>query len=127
MKALVFCAVSALAAWTAPTLAADASPACAAKRAQIEAQISEATAQGNKQQVAGLQKALKANKANCSDASLAAERDKQIKAAQKKVASREKSLREAEQKGDAKKIADRKAKLEAAKAELVEAEKPLLP
>jgi hypothetical protein len=127
MKTLVFCAVSALAAWTAPTFAADASPACAAKRAQIEAQISQASAQGNKQQLAGLQKALKANKANCSDASLAAERDKQIKAAQKKVASREKSLREAEQKGDAKKIADRKTKLEAAKAELVEAEKPLLP
>lgn len=49
--------------------------------------------------IASHRKALKANKANCSDASLAAVRDRQIKQSQKK-------------------IADRKAKLEA--------EKPLL-
>lgn len=96
-----------------------------AKRANIEAQIAEATTRNRKQEIAGLQKALKANKANCTDASLAKERDRDIKAAKKKVAEREKSLAEAERKGDAKKIADRQAKLDEAKQQLTMAERPV--
>ncbi|RYF65369.1 MAG: DUF1090 domain-containing protein [Comamonadaceae bacterium] len=106
-------------------MAAEPSPACAAKRADIQAQLSEATAQKRKHEVAGLQKALKANQANCTDASLAKDRDRDIKQAQKKVAERERSLAEAERKGDAKKIADRQAKLEAARSGLARAERPI--
>lgn len=126
MKSFVCCAALLLVVAT-PTLAANRSPACEAKRASIEAQISQATSKGRTQEIAGLKKALAANKANCTDASLAKERNTRIQYAQAKVASREKSLDEAERKGDAKKIATRKAKLDEARKELTEAEKPIGP
>ncbi|WP_349744119.1 DUF1090 domain-containing protein [Roseateles cavernae] len=109
----------------APAFAADRSPACEAKRAAIETQITQAQARGRSQEVAGLNRALAANKARCTDASLAKERETRIRAAERKVAEREKSLREAEHKGDAKKIASRKTKLDEARHELTEAEKPV--
>ncbi|WP_027469297.1 DUF1090 domain-containing protein [Deefgea rivuli] len=124
MKKLVICA-SLFALYAAPSFAAAPSSACAAKQANIEAQIVEAKARGQKQEVAGLEKALRENKAHCSDASLAKEREGKILSAKQKVVEREKDLREAEQKGDAKKIAKRKAKLDEARQELLEAEKPL--
>lgn len=124
MRTLVLFALT-LIAHAAPTHAADQSPACEAKRASIESRISEATARGRTQEVAGLKKALKANKDHCTDKGLATEREKQIQQAQRKVDAREKSLHEAERKGDAKKIEDRKAKLESARNDLVKAEKPL--
>ena len=126
MKALVLC-VGLLTFCALPAFAAEASPACAAKRADIERQISEARARGNTQQVKGLQRALKANIAHCTDASLAAERELQIAKAQRELAKRESDLREAQRKGDAKKIATRQAKLEEAQRELAEAQKPLMP
>lgn len=125
MKPLVLCACV-LALHAAPALAADASPACAAKQARIEAQLAEATAQGRNREVAGLKQALRGNKAHCTDAWLAKERDAQIRQATKKVAEREKSLAAAEKKGDAKKIAARKAKLDEAQKALAEAQRPLL-
>ncbi|THT99379.1 DUF1090 domain-containing protein [Lampropedia puyangensis] len=106
---------------------AQASPACEAKRAAIEAQITQANAQGRTQQVAGLEKALAANKAHCTDAQLAAERDKDIQQALQKVAEREQELSEAQAKGDAEKMAKRRAKLQEAREQLTEAQKPLLP
>lgn len=114
-----------LAVYAEAALAAEPSPACDAKRASIEAQISEATARGRTRELAGLKKALENNKAHCTDQSLANEREAQIKKAQQEVEDRERDLREAEEKGDPKKIAKRKAKLEEARAELTEAEKPL--
>ncbi len=126
MKTLIPC-IALLAAYAAPAQAAERSPACEAKRASIESQITEATARGRTQEVAGLKKALKANLAHCTVQSLEAERQKKIKAAQRKVVEREKSLAEAEQKGKPDKIADRKTKLEAARQDLAQAEKPLLP
>ncbi|MBL8267238.1 DUF1090 domain-containing protein [Steroidobacter sp.] len=107
------------------TVAAEPSPACDAKRASIEAQISEAQARGRTREVAGLKRALKNNEAHCTDATLAKEREAQMKKAQREVAERERDLSAAEAKGDVKKIESRKAKLEAARAELVEAEKAL--
>ena len=86
---------------------------------------SSAPQRGHSQELAGLQRALAANQAHCSDASLAKAREADIRAAQKKVAEREKSLAEAERKGNAKKIAKRKAKLAEARRDLAEAEKPL--
>jgi hypothetical protein len=123
MKRLILCAM--FGAVVGQTMAVQPSVACAAKRADIEAQLSEATAHGRKQEIAGLQKALRANKANCTDESLAKDREKDIKQAQKKVAEREQSLAEAKRKGDPKKIADREAKLDVARRELTRAETPI--
>jgi hypothetical protein len=117
--------IALLLASTSLALAAERSPACEAKRANIEKQIAEATSRGRSQEVAGLKRALAANKAECTDASLAKEREERIQEAQKEVAEREKDLAEAERKGDAKKIAKRKTKLDEARSELTEAEKPV--
>lgn len=126
MKPFAFLA-SALILCATPVLAAQPSPACEAKRARIETQMSEASARGRTHELAGLQKALRANKAHCTDQGLAQEREAQIRQAQKKVQAREKSLHEAHEKGDAKKIADRQEKLDEARRDLAEAQKPLLP
>lgn len=115
----------ALAIYGAATLAAEPSPACDAKRASIEAQISEAQARGRTRELAGLKRALKNNNEHCTDQSLARDREAQIRKAQAEVTEREKDLREAEAKGDPKKIASRKDKLEEARRELAEAEQPL--
>lgn len=110
---------------TSMVFAAERSPACEAKRANIEAQIAEAVAKGRTQQVEGLKRALAANQAHCTDASLAKERDEDIQKAQEKVAEREKSLAEAKLKGDADKIAKKQAKLDEARRALTEAQKPI--
>ncbi|KQP35671.1 DUF1090 domain-containing protein [Pseudorhodoferax sp. Leaf274] len=123
MKSLAICASIALFC-TLPATAAE-SPACAAKRSNIESQISEARARGRSQELRGLQRALNANKANCSDALLAREREERIAKAEREVAERESELREAERKGDKRKIARRADKLGEARSELAEARKPL--
>ena len=123
--ALLLGASAAAISTSSTAFAQEASPACAAKRAAIQSQIEEASARGRSQELAGLQRALAANQAHCSDASLAKAREADIRAAQEKVAEREKSLAEAERKGNAKKIAKRKAKLAEARRDLAEAEKPL--
>lgn len=114
----VTCATTALA-------AGEPSPACAAKRTSIETQITEAKAHGNRQKIAGLESALAANKRHCTDASLEAARQRDISAATKKVARREADLSAAQAKGDAKKIAKQQGQLDAARAALAEAQKPL--
>lgn len=126
-RALLGAAFTAWAAVSSPALAAQGGPACAAKRADIEAQIGAAQARGNRQELAGLKRALKANQSRCSDAGLARERDARIREAQREVAQRETELAQEEKKGDAQKIAKRSAKLDEARAELAEASKPLLP
>lgn len=126
MKSIVLGAVFLLAS-TSSSFAAERSPACEAKRADIEAQLSQAKSSGRSHEVAGLNKALAANQARCTDASLAKERDARIRDAQRKVKAREKSLAEAERKGDAEKIAARQAKLEQARGDLADAEKPIGP
>lgn len=123
MKTLMLCA-SVLLAYAAPVSAAE-SRACAIKRSDIENQISEAQARGQSQELRGLQRALKANLAKCTDASLARERDDRIAKAQREVVERERDLLEAERKGDTGKLASRRAKLEEARSELAEAQKPL--
>ena len=106
--------------------AAPPSAACAAKRAEIEQQIVHAKAHGRSQELKGLQRALKANQSNCTDASLARERDARIGKAQREVAERERELAKAERSGDGKKIERRRAKLEQANAVLLDARKPAL-
>lgn len=123
MKHLLISGI-ALAMLAGTALAAQPSAACAAKRADIERQLADATAHGRKHEVAGLQKALKANRANCTDMSLARARDEDIKQARKKVAEREHSLAQARRKGDAGRIADREAKLDEARQAPARAERP---
>ena len=125
MKACLVAALALLGATHA--LAAEPSPACAAKRASIESQIAEAKAQGRRQQLFGLNRALRANKAHCTDASLEAERQRDIGAATKAVSKREADLAAAQKKGDARKIAKEQAQLDEARAELARAQAPLVP
>lgn len=119
------CCASALLVLAAPASAAEPSSACQAKRRNIEAQLANATENGRKQEAAGLRRALRANQSHCTEESLEKARNADIQQAQKKVAEREKSLREAEQKGDPKKRAERQAKLDEARRELAEAEQPI--
>ena len=110
-----------------PLLAAEPTAACAAKRTRIESEISQAQAQGRQQQLAGLQKALRANQSHCTDAVLAAERKSDIHKATKKVAQQEQKLAKAQAKGDSEKTAKRQTELDEARSELSQAQKPLLP
>ena len=98
-----------------------------AKITRIEFEVGQAQAQGRQHQIAGLQKALRATQSNCTDASLAAERESDIKKATEKVAEREQKLAKAQAKGDTRKIASQQADLDKARSELVNAQKPLLP
>ena len=123
MKQLFIASLLILAA--SPLLAAEPSAACTAKRTRIESEISQA--QGQQQQLAGLQKALRANQSHCTDAVLAAEREGNIKKATKKVAQQEQKLAKAQAKGDSGKIARQQTKLDEARSELTQAQKPLLP
>jgi len=119
------CAVFGALGLTLPLAASAASPACEAKRAEIEASLADAQARGQAQRARGLKKALDANTSNCTDASLAKARDADIRAAQKEVAEREADLSAAQRKGDADKIARRQAKLDDARAELERVSRPL--
>lgn len=123
---ILFAGALALSAFSAAA-ATPPSAACVAKRTEIEQQISQAKAQGRSQEVKGLQRALKANQSNCTDASLARERDARIAKAQREVVERERDLAKAEREGDSKKIERRRSKLEEANAELLQARKPVSP
>lgn len=104
---------------------ADPSTACGIKQQNIEAQLAQANAAGRSHQAAGLERALAANQAHCSDVVLEQERQEAIEKAQHKIAEREQELVEAQAKGDTKKIARKQNKLEEARQELLEAQQPL--
>ncbi|MBY0410181.1 MAG: DUF1090 domain-containing protein [Burkholderiaceae bacterium] len=107
-------------------IAAEPGPACATKIVNIESQLADAKTHGRVQQVAGLNEALRATKANCTDESLAKDHDAGIQKAQRKLTERERELVSAERTGDSKKIAKRRAKVEDARRELAKAETPLV-
>ncbi|TQI82378.1 uncharacterized protein DUF1090 [Serratia fonticola] len=91
---------------------------CATKAQDIQTQIDYATQHGNTHRVAGLEKALSEVQAHCTEAGLAADRQKKIAEKQSKVAEREQELKEAQQTGKADKIAKKQKKLAEAQAEL---------
>jgi len=106
--------------------APDAADPCLAKRQDILQQIDQAKTKGNDKQLAGLNKALKANDANCTPQSLRAAREKDVSEARAKVADRDRELTEAKVEGkDKDKIAKREQKLNEAQAELHRAQKAL--
>jgi hypothetical protein len=114
-----------LALLAAPAFAAGPGPICAAKQAGIEAEIAAAQARGNRQELAGLDRALEAHKAGCSDAELERARDSRIRKAQRELAEREEELAEEQRSGKRDKIAKRSEKVEEARRKLAEAEQPL--
>lgn len=109
------------AALAGPVLAAEEQPGltgCAAKQQAISAQIEQARAHGNADQLAGLEKALSEVQAHCTDAGLRKEREQKVLDARHEVNQRTKDLDKAMKKGDAEKINKRKDKLAEAKKEL---------
>ncbi|CAN5476920.1 DUF1090 domain-containing protein [soil metagenome] len=123
-SSMVFCVAAVLAA-ASSAHAAEPSPACAAKRLSIENEIAYANQHGQKQRLAGLATALRKNQTHCSDASLQADRKAAIAKAEREVKQRQADLAMARQKGDQAKVSSRQAKLDTARAELVEAQKPI--
>lgn len=116
------CAVSAAA---VPALAADSNP-CLQKRAAILEQIDQAQQRGNQRRVAGLNKALREQEANCTPESLRQAHEQDLADAREEVAERERALQQARSDGkDARKIARLQAKLQEARDDLAQAEKSL--
>lgn len=91
---------------------------CDAKRAQLQQQINYAKQQGNVHQVRGLQRALKANHANCDDESLKNKAQDKIKDKQADIRELNVDLQKARSEGDQKKIREKQQKLRDAKRDL---------
>ena len=108
----------------APLMAADTAPeltGCAAKKQAITLQLEQARAHGNRNQVAGLEKALSEVEAHCTDAGLRKERENKVLEAKHEVSKRQADLDKAMKKGDPEKIDKRKNKLAESRKELQEA------
>ncbi|HEY6774231.1 MAG TPA: DUF1090 domain-containing protein [Oxalicibacterium sp.] len=107
-------------------IADNAANSCEEKRADILKQIDHARQNGNDRRVAGLNKALREQEANCSSASLRKAREKDVAEARAKLAERERELQEAKAEGkDAGKLARREAKVTETQDELQRAQKAL--
>ena len=109
---------------SAPSMAAEAAPnltGCAAKHQDISHQIGQAKAAGNRNQQAGLEKALSESRTHCTDASLQKERENKVLKARHEVAQRQADLEKAMKKGDPQKINSRKDKLAESRKELQQA------
>ena len=108
--------------FTTASFAAPQPESCVTKQHEIQKQIDEARAHKNQNRVDGLEKALRENKAHCTDAGLKAENQKRVEEKREKVAEREQELKEVQANGDHEKIIKKQQKLEEAKSELKEAE-----
>ncbi|WP_050475844.1 DUF1090 domain-containing protein [Herbaspirillum rhizosphaerae] len=91
---------------------------CAAKKQDVQMQIEQAHAHGNKAQEAKLKIAQKNLENHCTDEGLRREREADVKKKEEKVAARKADLEKAQAKGKAKKIAQQEKKLNDAEAEL---------
>ncbi|MFJ4194601.1 DUF1090 domain-containing protein [Pseudomonas sp. NPDC089534] len=108
----------------APLMAAEEAPAltgCAAKKQNIATQIEQAKAQGNTDQQAGLETALREVTDHCTDAGLKKERENKVLEAKHEVSKRQADLDKAMKKGDPEKIDKRKNKLAESRKELQQA------
>ena len=108
--------------FTTAALAAPQPESCVTKQQEIQKQIDEARSHNNQNRIDGLDKALRENKAHCTDAGLKAENQKRVEEKREKVAEREQELKEAQAKGDHDKIIKKQQKLEEARSELKHAE-----
>lgn len=98
--------------------AADGLSGCAAKKQDVQHQLEQAHAHGNKAQEAKLKIAQANLEKNCTDEGLRREREADVKKKEEKVAARKADLEKARAKGKAKKIAQQEKKLKDAEAEL---------
>ena len=111
-----------------PVLAAEQAPepnGCLAKSQEISAKLEQAKADGNKEQQAGLEKALSETKANCTEASLLKQREQKVLDAKREVSRRQADLNKAMAKGDPERINKRKDKLAESRKELQDAQTEL--
>ena len=98
---------------------------CVAKSQEISTRLEEAKAEGNKQEQAGLEKALGEVNANCSEATLVKQHEQKVLDAKREVSRRQADLNKAMTKGDPEKINKRKDKLAESRKELQDAQTEL--
>ena len=97
---------------------AAATSLCQEKEQDIQREIGYAEKHNNQNRIDGLKKALSEVQAHCTDSKLRADHQEKIAEQKDEVREREQDLKEAEQKGDADKVAKREHKLQEAKKEL---------
>ncbi|ENI8089359.1 DUF1090 domain-containing protein [Salmonella enterica] len=93
---------------------------CAAKRLEVENQISYAREHSNTHQLDGLHKALREINEHCSDSQLRKQHQLKVEEKNRKVAERLAELEQAKETGNPKKIAQKQKKLDHAREELQE-------
>jgi len=99
---------------------------CAAKKQEIEAQLSFARQHNNTHRIAGLETALREVDQNCTDERLLKQREEKVAEKKLKVKAREQELAKAKAEGgSASKIRKREDKLAEARQALEEAEQAL--
>jgi len=111
-----------------PLLAAEQAPApsqCLIKSQEISSKIERAKAEGNKNEQAGLEKALSEVNANCTEISLLKQREQKVLDAKREVSRRQTDLNKAMTKGDPERINKRKDKLAESRKELQDAQSEL--
>ena len=111
-----------------PLLAADQAPQtseCLVKSQEISTKIQDAKTEGNKQQQAGLEKALSEVNANCTETSVLKQREQKVLDAKREVSRRQTDLNKAMTKGDPERINKRKDKLAESRKELQDAQSEL--
>lgn len=99
---------------------AAASTDCAVKKQRLQRQIEYAKTYGNHYRVEGLERALMKVNRYCNDSDVVYKCNEKIREKEQKVIERTTELRNARETGDKIKIANKKRKLEQAKAELAE-------
>ncbi|EBI4024811.1 DUF1090 domain-containing protein [Salmonella enterica] len=95
---------------------------CAAKKQEVENQITYAHEHNNTHQIAGLQKALREIEEHCTDPQLLRQRQLKIAEKEQKVAERQAELEQAKETGNPQKIAQKQKKLDHAREELQNAQ-----
>lgn len=113
--------------FSAPLFATEAPPpsGCAAKSQEIRSKIQQAKTDGDKNQQAGLEKALSEANANCTETSLLKQHEQKVLEAKREVTRRQNDLTKAMEQGDADKINKRKEKLANSRKQLQDAQTEL--
>ena len=91
---------------------------CASKQHEIKQQLDYAHQHNNKDQIAGLQRALSESQSHCSEKGLRADKQQKIAEKQEKVNERTRELKKAQESGNREKIGKQQQKLDEALHEL---------
>ncbi|EAT5878025.1 DUF1090 domain-containing protein [Salmonella enterica] len=98
---------------------------CAAKKQEVENQITYAREHNNTHQISGLEKAFREIEEHCTDPQLLKQRQLKITEKENKVTERQAELDKAKETGNPKKIAQKQKKLDRAREELQDAQSML--